>query len=299
MEKKVVSEPDAFEYQRAAPLHVREARCEIVGTATIHDISYANPAFGRVSAYLLEPKCGDPVPAIVFLHWGQGDRSTFLSEALAYAEAGVESLLIDESRMSHFLPANPTGPDGARSYIIQCVTDLRRGVDLLESREEVDRTRIGYVGYSLGASVGGQFAGVEKLVKAHVLMAGFPEASRGWALHAPSEDFREAVAPLDGVQYVGNAAPASLLFQWAIRDEIVSKKDLETFFNAASEPKEKRWYDADHSFNREALTDRAQWLGSELDLFSPNPGRLSRVHLPQRDLEFHNEARGWFTTIRR
>ena len=299
MDAQIIPEPSAFEYERTTPLDVHEAGYDTIETATLHDLSFANPVAARASAYLVEPKGSGPFPAVMFLHWGQGDRSTFLSEALAYAESGVESLLIDESRMSHFMPTNMMSAEGARTYLIQCVTDLP-GMDLLHSRYEVDSSRIGYVGFSLGASVGGQFAGIEKRVKAHVLMAGFPDPSRGWnAMHQNPEEFRRLVGPLDGVHYVGNATPSALLFQWAARDEFVTSDDLDTYFNAANEPKEKQWYEADHSFNHEALCDRGAWLGSKLGFAPPSPERLKRVHLPQRDLEFLNEIRRWFPSMKR
>lgn len=298
MATQVVPDFAAFDYERNAPLDVRKAGSEHIEQATVHDLSYANPAAKRVSAYLVEPQLRPKCPAIIFLHWGQGDRSTFLSEALAYAEAGVESLLVDESRMSHVIPPNQMTPEGARLFIIQSVTDLRRGVDLLQSRPEVDPTRIAYVGHSLGASVGGQFAGVEKRVSAHVLMAGFADNSRSWGLFNPSREFVRSVAPLDGTNFVAQASPSALLFQWARHDEIVLEEDLELFFNAARPPKEKRWYDSDHAFNQDALRERAEWLGRHLAFAPPDAKRLNRVHLPQRDLEFLDESRPWLASLK-
>jgi hypothetical protein len=119
-----------FDYDRTIPLQVQESSAEKRGAAIVHDLSYASPTLGRVSAYLTEPAEKSRCPAIIFLHWGQGDRATFLSEALAYAESGVESLLVDESPLRHFPMPNQMTSDGARAYVVQCVTDLRRGVDL-------------------------------------------------------------------------------------------------------------------------------------------------------------------------
>ena len=147
--------------------------------------------------------------------------------------------------------------------------------------------------------MGGQFAGVEKRVKAHVLMAGFGDTARGWNLARPNDEFAHVVAPLDGIRYVGAASPSAILFQWASRDEVLTAEDLETFFNAAKEPKEKRWYDADHSFNHAALRDRAEWLGRQLAFTPPDENRLRRVHLPQRDLDFLEEQRPWFAALKR
>jgi hypothetical protein len=46
-----------------------------------------------------------------------------------------------------------------RDEQIQLMVDLRRGVDLLTQHQKVDPARIGYVGYSYGAAMGGLLAG--------------------------------------------------------------------------------------------------------------------------------------------
>ena len=285
-----------FDYDRNAPLEIQESIAEKRGAAIIHDLSYASPTLGRVSAYLTEPAEKSRCPAIIFLHWGQGDRATFLSEALAYAESGVASLLVDESPLRHFPMPNQMTPDGARAYVVQCVTDLRRGVDLLVSRNSIDADRIGYVGHSLGASMGGQFAGVEKRVKAHILMAGYADMSRHLAemsqrfFQTPREGFLRVVEPLDGMHFVGDAAPSAILFQFALRDEVITKDDVDLYFNAARQPKEIRWYDAGHEFNQAALIDRVAWLGEKLGFRPPEAKRLNEVRLPLRDLEYWRAA---------
>lgn len=187
-------------------------------------------------------------------------------------------------------------PEGARAYVVQCVTDLRRGVDLLLSREEVDGERMGYVGHSLGASVGGQFAGVEKRVIGHVLMAGYADMSQHLAkmshryFNTSTEEFLRVVGPLDGRHFVGNAPPSSILLQFARRDEAVTEIDAAVYFNSAREPKEIRWYDATHEFNAAALNDRAAWLSDKLGFPQPSVNRLSEVRIPQRDIDFWRAA---------
>ncbi len=37
-------------------------------------------------------------------------------------------------------------------------------------------------------------------------------------------------------------------------------RDAEVYVQAASGPKEVKWYDTDHSFNEEARRDREEWL---------------------------------------
>ena len=103
-------------------------------------------------------------------------------------------------------------------------------------------------------------------------------------------EFLRVVGPLDGVHFVGDAAPSEILFQFARRDEVITRDDADLYFNAARQPKEIRWYDANHEFNREALCDRASWLGEKLGFRPPDANRLKEVRLPQRDVEFWRAA---------
>jgi fermentation-respiration switch protein FrsA (DUF1100 family) len=73
---------------------------------------------------------------------------------------------------------------------------------------------------------------------------------------------------VEDFHFIGDAVPAALLFQYGRRDEFISEEDALQYFQAASEPKEIRWYDADRFFNEQARQDRIAWLGEQLGLRS-------------------------------
>jgi surfactin synthase thioesterase subunit len=77
-------------------------------------------------------------------------------------------------------------------------------------------------------------------------------------------EFRQITATVDPARYVGDAAPAFLLFQDGRRDEIVSQDELRGLYAVASEPKELRWYDAGHVLNAKAVDDQLEWLARRL-----------------------------------
>jgi pimeloyl-ACP methyl ester carboxylesterase len=272
-----------FDYDVQAPLGVEEASTERRGEIQVVDLSYASSMGGRVPAYLILPPGAGKHPAVLFLHPGQGSRSTFLDEAVGLAkDRGFVSLTIS----APFLRpenqgkrgGNPWHPEVSRKEQIQTIVDLRRGFDLLVSRPEVDAKRLAYVGHSLGATVGGTLAGIEKRPIAFVLMAGYPSLTHGTAhgrdqgslafqeLLTPEQQkaYVDALAPTDALHYVGHAAPAKLLFQFAKRDEFITPWDAAAYVQAASDPKEVKWYDTDHDFNEEARRDRGEWLGRAL-----------------------------------
>jgi cephalosporin-C deacetylase-like acetyl esterase len=158
---------------------------------------------------------------------------------------------------------------------VQAVVDLRRGLDLLASQPLVDRSRLVYIGHSYGGQWGAILAAVDRRLKAAVLMGAVPSL-RSILIESDDADFVElrktmpqdvldrylaAVAPLDGIHYVGHAAPTPLLFQFGRFERYVSETAMRGYADAASGPKTVRWYDTGHELNDpQALVDRSEWL---------------------------------------
>ena len=275
-----------FEYERSLPLDVKETGVEDRDGASIHDISYQSPKGGRVSAYLVVPAGKRrPFAGVLFMHPRPGSRKIFLDEALSFARAGAVSLLIDapfsrtgESKRE-FDPA-VTKPEADRDIYIQTVIDLRRGVDLLVSRSDVDAKRIAFVGHSYGAHTGAILAGVEKRIKAYVIMAGAPSLTeflrtstlpaivktRDSLTKEQQENYFKTLADVDPINYIGYAAPSSLFFQFGKTDGYPSEDKAKLYSERASNPKLVRFYDTGHALNDEAKRDRATWLSEQIAL---------------------------------
>lgn len=273
-----------FDYDQTALLDIKEAPVENKKNIKVHDISYGSKS-ERVSAYLIVPSGKGPFAAMIFLHGGGQDRSAFLEEALSLTKMGVVSLLIDEPSiraMPHF-----TEPEVDRDRYLKIVVNLRRGVDLLISRPDVDRRRIGYVGISFGAWMGAILASVDKRIKACVLIAGLPSSAELWrsSEHPMAvqvrrsltkeqlERYLETTGPLDAIYFINHVAPSALFFQFGRQDEIITAQAAVQYEQAGSQPKTVKWYDARHEniiTNPAALHDRAEWLRRRLKLHSPN-----------------------------
>ena len=63
------------------------------------------------------------------------------------------------------------GPNYERELITQRTQDVRRALDYLEARPDVDRTRLGFYGLSMGADMGAIVAAVEPRLRTLVLVA--------------------------------------------------------------------------------------------------------------------------------
>ena len=274
-----------FDYQQNAPLDVKENGVEDKNGVRIHDISYASPKGGRVTAYLVVPPRKGKFAGIIFMHQRPGSRKAFLTEALQFAEAGAVSLLIDapfsrtgESKRD-FDPT-VTRPEYDRDIYIQTVIDLRRGVDLLVSRSDVDAKRIGFVGFSFGAHTGAILAGVEKRIKAYVIMSGAPSLTqflrtssipaivetRNSLTREQQENYFTTLASVDPISYIGYVAPSALFLQFGKKDRYPSEEMQTLYARAASNPKLVKTYDAGHELNEDARADRAEWLRKQIKL---------------------------------
>jgi cephalosporin-C deacetylase-like acetyl esterase len=280
-----------FDYDQRAPLDVKEHSVEEREGAKVYDITYASPQGGRVTAYLVAPASKGRHAGIIFAHPGGGDRTVFLPEALMLARAGAVSLLIDDPSAR---PAvwrrrmfTHTEPENDRAAYIQAIIDLRRGVDLLAARPDVDAKRLGFAGFSFGADLGGILSGVERRIKAYALMGTGARLTDLWRsgdtpqlarLRASLtkeqlDKYIETTSCFDSIHYIGHAAPSAILFQFGRRDRNWPEKLALEFYQAGSEPKEIKWWDGGHELNDEAMRHRAEWFQSQIGIAAIRPAR--------------------------
>jgi dienelactone hydrolase len=273
-----------FSYDLKAPLGLQVVSSQKREGLTLQTITYASPKGGRVPAAPLVPDGKGPFAGMLLMHGAPGEYQQMIPEGQVLARRGVVVLLIDApfSRpgQAHF-PFTFTERD--RTDQIQLIVDLRRGVDLLLARRDVDPKRLGYLGISYGGAIGGLFAGVEKRLAAYVLVVGDgglvshftgPDDTYNELRRLPPEQaerWRAWMEPIEPIRWVGRAAPAHLLFQNGRRDEFVPPSDAKAYQAAGSEPKEILWYDAGHGLNKDAVRDRHEWLAERLGIRNPEP----------------------------
>jgi dienelactone hydrolase len=265
-----------FDYDESVAFDLNEDSAKHQDGMTIRDVNYAayTAQRGRIRAYLIQPDGKGPFAGVLFFHWygtPKGNRDQFRDEAISLAKPGTVSLLIQ----GHFPWAVPPADAKTdRQRVIDETIEVRRALDLLLSQPGVDRKRIGYVGHDYGAMYGAITASVDKRVKTYILIAGIGSFSN-WSLDywlkaipAPDKEaYRQALKPIDPIAQIPFAAPATLLFQFANSDEHIVKDEALAFFDAASRPKQVRWYDGKHELHVEAARDdRRAWLTRQLRL---------------------------------
>lgn len=271
-----------FTYNVDAPFDLTILSERMKDDVKIQDISFKSPLSGKASAYLIVPPELQPRAGLIFGHWGEGNREEFVDEAIVLADLGFVSFCLDAS----FRRPKEYEPEEALPQAdLQWIVDVRRAVDILQNRFALSPKHIGYVGHSFGASFGGVIAGVEHRIKAYVFMAGAASATEIMRTshhplivrareNTPPEAWEAmliAEAPYDACHYIGQAAPASLLFQFARHDDFVPVQEAERYFALASEPKRIAWYEnCNHQLSAQARIDRAIFLCEQLGLTTPS-----------------------------
>lgn len=280
-----------FDYDAKTPLELKVLGTEKRGEATVYDITYASPKGGVVPAYLVVPAKGKgPFAAVIWGHWywtnsEMRNRKQFLDEAVALAPTGVVSLLTDGPvARPGYVADNDLLSEKRNAEKVQQVIDMRRGVDLLLTRKDVDPKRIAFVGHSYNATIGATLSGVDRRFKAFVLMAGSisDEVNIKMGVY---EQFRQQVGPekfdaymashayLDEGKFVSHAAPATVFLQYATQEPSLTPAVAREFEKIVSEPKRLKIYEAPHALNAEARRDRIAFLSEQLKL-KPLPTKV-------------------------
>ena len=270
-----------FAYDTSAALNLTEVSTRVQDGVIVRDITYTWSNGDLVPASLIIPKAGGKFAGVVWGHWlmpgaSNSNRDEFLQEAIALAPSGVVSLLVDSPQARPGFKPTPNSV-----LVAQQVVDLRRAVDLLLSRGDVDAKRIAYVGHSWDAGTGAILDALDKRLAAFVFMSG-PQSMMEYVLTSDSprmvpmrkttdmakvEQSMKVTSWSDPGSYADKLGPAAALFQYGLHDEEwVSLKDAKDYVAMASEPKTVKYYEADHALNSKATADRDAFLRKTLAL---------------------------------
>jgi hypothetical protein len=132
-----------WDYDKSAPLNVKQRGAQVRDTIQVLDISYDSPVADRgasvgrnggvVTAYLIVPPGRGPFPAVIYGHWcmpgsEKENRTEFLEEAIVLAHSGVVSLLPDHVIVHPGFVPDKTPLNGQQIDVeVQQDVNLRRG----------------------------------------------------------------------------------------------------------------------------------------------------------------------------
>ncbi len=177
-----------YDYDRTPLRAIVEERDTSAEDWTRERITF-DAAYGdeRVIAYLYLPKRGHPPYQTVIFFPGSG--AVFGRALLDYAayDFAVFDFLMKSGRAVMYPVYKSTferrdGPAGVditaangtnfyKDHVVMWVKDLRRSIDYLDARPDIDARRLGYYGFSWGGQLGGLIPAVEPRLRVAVLYA--------------------------------------------------------------------------------------------------------------------------------
>ncbi|MBI3466244.1 MAG: dienelactone hydrolase family protein [Planctomycetes bacterium] len=225
------------------------------------------PSVDPANSDVGQPLCSDPTPTrgagarrpAVLLQYGSGgNKKTNYIVAIGrqFASHGFVVLTIDAPLKGERKQAEKKQTDWlfsteGRQNFLQYCGDYSRAVDFLESRSEVDRERIGYVGISWGAITGVTYVAHDARIKAMASIVGgggFLGLARSLAAKPADSDPAGPVS-IDPVHHVGLIAPRPLLLLNVTKDQLVPRPFAEALHKAAGEGSKVVWLETDHLFS--------------------------------------------------
>ncbi|HUU26432.1 MAG TPA: alpha/beta fold hydrolase [archaeon] len=258
-----------YQYDRDLPLDpVSYGEWPWRSPHTLYKVSYRSAREQRVPAYLAIPKNkeGERVPAVLLLHgwnlfWGKNED--WVQELIPLLTASGRAVLAPD----HFLygerkveggfdSGSNRGPYYYRDWMCQTVVDLRRGIDYLASRPEIDPQRIAIFGGSLGGWIGSILAAVDGRIKAAGLSVPATESVTG---QTPAERV------INASNFFPRISKPSLLVIIAQRDSRERNERARALFELVPGKKKLIEYDEEHYIPPEKIRqDLLKWLDENL-----------------------------------
>ncbi len=267
-----------YEYDPTIPLDAR-----IVEKVKKDDLFREKVVFRGVQGFLVPgylqvpPSGAAPYPCVLLLHGWSGSKEHWWQDGnyisggnlrKALLAAGFAVLALDAQchgdRISQndFAPVNHYVDENAarnprKGYFalhdiyIQSTRDYRRAIDYLETRPEIDKARIGVVGYSMGGTQTFLLTGVEPRIKAAVAVAAPAEKSK-WSAVAP-QNFVRGIGPRPFLTIIGRA------------DELCPvehARALQSLFDGKT--KDQVFFDAGHRLPVDYVPHAVGWMKKHL-----------------------------------
>lgn len=272
--KQEISVLKYYEYDQELPLEDSVTLISDSLGYSLSSVEFTSVHNKKVTGLLSVPSSPEPSPIVILLH-GVGDRKTvdYIEAGHDYfVKSGYAVLRIDVAnhgdRKEHDYDFDLV--DGyrywTRNIITQTVFDLRRSIDFLETREDVDHERIGFFGISLGGVIGTIFCGVDQRVKVPVIALAGGNLSLMFGIDAFSEDTKDFFSIIDPINFVEQITPRPFLMINSENDEIIAPLTSKLLFKKAGDPKEIIWYPSKHRDLpiQEAYPESIKWLQKHL-----------------------------------
>ncbi len=215
----------------------------------------------RMMAYLFLPSSGKPPYQTIVLFPGSGSIGAGSSETL---EPGRVDFVVRSGRAVIWPIYKGTYERGTefrgdtarettlyRDHVIMWAKDLSRTIDYLETREDIDPSRIAYYGLSWGGRMGAILPAVEPRIKTNIL-------------YVAGMSFQRPLPEVDQVNYVGRVRQPTLILNGELDFFFPAETSQKPLFDLLGTPpahKKRLIFPGGHSVPRtEMIRESLEWL---------------------------------------
>jgi len=264
-----------YEYDTQVPLDARVVkRDEAAVTYVREKVVFTGSRGDRVPGWLMLPKAGErPFPVVVILDgwmgtkdrwwaddtWPQGGRLT-----KALAAEGMAALVLDAQFHGERADAIGFQPveeyvcdrctNARREMVVETIVDYRRALDYLSTREELDRRRIGAIGFSMGGVMTTALSALDDRIRAAVTCV----------TPVRPDDPKWSGAEVGPLAFAPRVRIPALVLMGRT-DALYSRADAEAYRDAlGSSDKTLEWYDSGHRLPPEYVPRAVGWLKAHL-----------------------------------
>ena len=253
-----------FEYNREAPLQAESLGKRDFAAYSREKIVFNGVQQSRVPGLLMLPTAGSrPFPVVILLHGITGSKeSWFEPDGWAYGPrvidplvaAGIAVLALDAryhgERGSEGGYRVPNDINDIRDFVVETVIEHRRAMDYLATRGDIDTTRIGLLGLSMGGMETFALTAVDSRVRVAVAGVTPIGATRNFV-----------TIPVAPQTFAGAIRTTPFLMLMGRTDEYYTVDEARQVFESLPSPrKELVFYESGHRMPPEYAAKAVSWL---------------------------------------
>ena len=241
----------AFGYDRDLPFDASTAQAGEGGGVSVERFEITSRYDERISGFLIQSvEAEGPRPLILVGHPGTLDKSSdyVLWPAEQWVQRGAICATIDQAGHGERARRQVSMEDFQRwpmrrlDQSLQTVVDWMRTLDYLSERSEVDESRVGFVGFSMGGMRGAPFVGVDDRIKAasFCISGASTLSGRGGTAGELADQLTDP-----GI-YAPMMAGRAVQVVAGERDDLITPEATQRFYDLLSEPRELVWLPCGH-----------------------------------------------------
>jgi len=253
-----------YGYDAAYPLDARSVGTFEQNGSTWEKLSFTSFHDGLVPGFLALPKGEGPFPVVLLLHGLTGNKRQWLSDTFTHGgevsagllAAGYAVMALDAQYHGDRAVYNDFVDPGEMVFrrgwtmryanlLTQTVVDYRRAIDYLETRDDIDASRVGILGYSMGGHMTFILGAVEPRVKA--VVACVVPATPG--------------LPMAASQFARDMGGRGLLMMMGRQDQFYTVEQAQALYDRVpGEQKALRFFDSGHSLPEAYAAEAVRWV---------------------------------------